>query len=242
MADRLFSLIERLHGDSPWGEVLDAGAGEHSLRWLRGRAPRRLVAVTAGVNAAMREAIGEGELVIGNWTDEALLSGQRFDVVLADYLLGAIDGFAPYFQDQLFGRLHRHVGGVLYVVGLDPLPEATVDPGQRIILDINRMRDACILLAGHRCYREYPMEWTVRSLESSGFRVEAAERVPILFGERYVRSQLGVCERKLPYFADRGLAESMRSAIAALRERALAALATGQIRYGSDYVVAARPR
>lgn len=40
------------------------------------------------------------EIVIGNWRDEKFLEGQVFDTVLADYLVGAIDGFAPYFQVQ----------------------------------------------------------------------------------------------------------------------------------------------
>lgn len=222
--------------------MLDAGAGEHSLRWLGGLPTQRLVGVTAGANAAMRGALRpQDQLLIGNWTDEALLAGERFDVVLADYLLGAIDGFAPYFQDRLFARLRRHVGGVLYVVGLDPMPDSAVEPGGQLIIDINRLRDACILLAGHRCYREYPMEWTLRSLEGAGYRVEAAERLPILFGERYVRSQLGVCERKLPFFGDRALAERMGEHIAELRGRALQAVAAGPICFGNDYVVSARP-
>ncbi|CAN0558261.1 unnamed protein product, partial [Ectocarpus sp. 8 AP-2014] len=38
------------------------------------------------------------EIVVGNWRDEKFLEGQVFDTVLADYLVGAIDGFAPYYQ------------------------------------------------------------------------------------------------------------------------------------------------
>lgn len=38
------------------------------------------------------------EVVIGNWMDENFLNGRVFDTILADYLIGAIDGFAPYFQ------------------------------------------------------------------------------------------------------------------------------------------------
>lgn len=37
-------------------------------------------------------------MVIGNWRDENFLKDRVFDTVLADYLVGAIDGFAPYFQ------------------------------------------------------------------------------------------------------------------------------------------------
>lgn len=38
------------------------------------------------------------EIVVGNWRDEQFLEGRVFDTVLADYLVGAIDGFAPYYQ------------------------------------------------------------------------------------------------------------------------------------------------
>jgi 2-polyprenyl-6-methoxyphenol hydroxylase-like FAD-dependent oxidoreductase len=39
---------------------------------------------------------------------------------IADYLVGAIDGFSPYFQDRAFPRLARHLapGGRMYVIGL----------------------------------------------------------------------------------------------------------------------------
>ena len=32
--DKLFGRIEAWHGDAPWGEVLDAGTGDHSLGWI----------------------------------------------------------------------------------------------------------------------------------------------------------------------------------------------------------------
>ena len=35
---------------------------------------------------------------------------QVYDVVLADYLLGAVDVFTPYFQTSMFRRLRPHVG------------------------------------------------------------------------------------------------------------------------------------
>ncbi len=38
------------------------------------------------------------EIVVGNWRDEKFLEGRLFDTVLMDYLVGAIDGFAPYYQ------------------------------------------------------------------------------------------------------------------------------------------------
>ena len=162
---------------SSFGDVLDAGTGSHSLRWMasvlhrdrllesmiregeggRGRATgasssdasssssavvvvpsprvtmRSYTAVTA--DEAMRRRVhdeavelgveGMGEIVIGNWVDETLLEGRTYNTILADYLVGAIDGFSPYFQDRAFPRLARHLapGGRMYVIGLQPVPD-----------------------------------------------------------------------------------------------------------------------
>jgi hypothetical protein len=38
------------------------------------------------------------QIVIGNWQDPSFLHGEKYDTILADYLIGAIDGFSPYFQ------------------------------------------------------------------------------------------------------------------------------------------------
>lgn len=250
MGDKLFSRIERHQGAQPWGSVLDAGAGEHSMRWLAGLSASSLTGVTAANWMALkvRQGLGallrpEDRLVIGNWTDPGLLEGEVFDTVVADYLLGAIDGFAPYFQDQLFARLRPHVGQRLYVVGMAPFPDQSADPGGQLILDIARLRDACILHAGHRCYREYPRDWVERSLAGAGFKVEAAWSLPIVFRERFVNGQLDVCERKLPLIDDMILREALGAHIRALRERALRWLEAhpGGVQLGEDWIVAAQP-
>ncbi|MCP4808094.1 MAG: class I SAM-dependent methyltransferase [Proteobacteria bacterium] len=242
MGDKLFDSLERFHGDRPWGRVLDAGTGEHSLRWLTGLAPEQIVAVTGAPSRARQMTVRPAdEVVLGNWTDPTLLHGERFDVVLADYLLGAIDGFAPYFQSKLFSRLHPHVGGALYFVGLEPFGEATT-VAQKTILEIARLRDACILLAGHKCYREYPRSWVLDRMQESGFEVLDSWEMPIVYRARFVNGQLDVCERKLAYFRDFALRESMKGVIDELRTRALGLVeAEDGIRFGADYVVIARP-
>ena len=185
----------------------------------------------------------QDQIIVGNWTDPGLLAGEQFDVVLADYLLGAIDGFAPYFQDILFKRLRPHVRGRLYVVGLAPYPDHAHTPGGEVILEIARLRDACILLAGHRCYREYPLSWVRRSLENAGFEVDEALSLNIRYGARFINGQLDVCMRKLKYFQDPVMANAMRMHIELVRAKALALheLKDGGIRFGEDYVVSARP-
>ena len=228
--DKLFAWIEAQHGDRPWGNVLAAGTGDHSLRWLRALPTHGIVGVTVNtrVDAWLRP---QDQIVTGDWTDPTLLAGRRFDVVIADYLLGAIDGFAPYFQDELFARLAPHVAGRLYVVGQEPWP--TRD-GQ--VAEVARVRDACILLAGHRTYREFPREWVVRQLERSGYTVEAQREFPIQWTPKDLLRQLGVARRKLPYFADATLVTAMDRHLATMEARATA---TSPFMYGCDYVIVA---
>lgn len=183
-------------------------------------------------------------ITCGNWTDPLFLHGEVYDVVLADYLLGAVEGFAPYFQDRLFGRLRPHVGQRLYLIGLEPYEPFPDSRGGQLIQEIARLRDACILLAGDRCYREYPLEWVLCHLEVAGFVVEDAQVFPIRYGQRFIDGQLDVCERKLPRIrAPARLVDGLRLTISDLRQRALEhASAEDGISFGEDYVVLARPR
>ena len=130
----------------------------------------------------------KGDVIIGNWktgvkvdekggiefisNEKALLEGQKFDTILADYLVGAIDGFSPYFQDLIFNRLVHHLapGGRMYVIGLQPIPDE-VSGDANVFCKITKVRDACILLAEHRCYREYPLDWIQRHVQRAGLNV-----------------------------------------------------------------------
>lgn len=186
---------------------------------------------------------GEDRLVVGNWLDPQLLANEMFDVVLADYLLGAVDGFSPYWQDQLFARLRPHVGQRLYVIGLEPyVPHVPTDPAGRLVNEIGRLRDACLLLSGDRPYREYPLHWVLRHLTLAKFRVIDAQKIPIRYGERFVQTQLDMCDQALQRLNDRMLAVAFQSHVAALRDRAMAFVSReGGIPHGHDYIVVAEP-
>jgi hypothetical protein len=244
--DALFAHLEALQRGRPWGSVLDAGTGAHSLKWIAALPTERWTAVTASEDMrrntlAAVSPRAQDRVVVGDWTDPALLAGETFDVVLADYLLGAIDGFAPYFQDRLFERLRPHVGGVLYVIGMNPASLAgPVTEVGRLVQEIERVRDACILLAGDRCYREYPLDWVERHLVRAGFVVESKREFPILRDSRFVERQLGVARSKLPHLQDRALAQVLSQHITALETRAKAALGDRKVPFGSDWVVSAR--
>lgn len=233
--DALFAWFEHLHGPD-WGDVLDAGTGAHSLGWLAGLGPRSLTAVTVerwrlpelpGVAPGAR-------IVEGQWTDPGLLAGETFDVVLLDYVIGAVDGHAPYFQYQLLERLRPHVRRRLYLVGLEPQPRDGSE-----LDEVCRVRDAAILLAGHRTYREYPQEQVLRWLDAAGYTVLDAARFPNRLGPRFVNGQLDVAARKLPYLVDRALRDALGAHIEELRARALA---RGERVWGEDWVIAAERR
>lgn len=69
---------------------------------------------------------GSDHIVEGNWVNDRFLENQVYDFVIEDYLLGAVEGFAPYFQHNVFRRLRPHVGKALLLIGLEPYAEGPV--------------------------------------------------------------------------------------------------------------------
>ena len=70
----------------------------------------------------------QDSIVVGNWMNDSLLgSDSKFDVVLADYLIGAVEGYAPYQQGAVLERLGDFLNddGILYLVGAEPLASAS---------------------------------------------------------------------------------------------------------------------
>jgi hypothetical protein len=180
-------------------------------------------------------------VLVGRWSDPQLCAGERYDVVFADYLLGAVDGFEPYTQDQLFSRLRPHVGGTLWVVGLEPLVSPTTHAG-RVVHRLAQLRDAVLLLAGERPYREYPASWVRRHLERAGFEVCSERSFPIAYGRRYLDGQLAMCRARLERLADRTLAAALATQLDLSAREATTLLAeAGALRVGADHVLEARP-
>lgn len=247
MTSALFRHIESLQGAQDWGSFLDAGTGVNSSLWSTELSTRRWYGVTGAPGHArqVRDAIGgrlraDDRLVVGNWADEDLLRGEAFDTVLADYLLGAIEGFAPYFQAQLFVRLKPHVGRRLYVVGLDPyiVGDALTEEA-KLVRAIGRVRDTCLLLADETPYREYPAEWAINALNAAGYRLSSVRRFANRYRESWVNGQLDMGVRRLQRLPDRALAAAMRGQIETLRKNALAVCRQKDgLRHGYDYVIA----
>jgi hypothetical protein len=110
-SDVLFNSMVQFQGDVGWGRFLDAGTGLHSLKWIQGIPTSSWTAITADQNMrsnilsdeAVAAAIRPDDmLVVGNWMDEQFCSQLgMYDTILADYLIGAVDGFSPYEQDTI---------------------------------------------------------------------------------------------------------------------------------------------
>jgi len=260
--DTLFEHIMALHDGLPAASALDAGTGVTSLGWIsRELRPKRWSAVTANhktanlvQNAKMRKRMREhDEVVVGNWQNDTLLQGQKYDLILADYLFGAIDGYAPYYQEQILPRLQRHMapGGRIYVVGKDPAPHPSRFPyqgkpayhifhGVHQVEDVDRLLKACITHAADRTFREFPLSWVVAHAQKAGFKVEAQHAFPAVYGTQALHAQMDVCEHKLGKIEGRHLLNGIKERIAMLRKRIdeNVMIKNNGVCYGVDYVVA----
>ena len=245
-----FAFIAQLQGTTPYGRVLDAGTGPRSLPWLRSLDTEAITAVTGDpqMQRQVERLVGkwqrpEDRMIIGNWKNPELLAGEQFDTVLADNLLGAIEGFAPYFQSALFMRLRRLTAKRLYITGMEPyVVDRPEDEGGALVWEIGRYRDACLILTGQRPYREYPLDWVLLQLQRSGFRPLAARKFPVRYKDKFVNSQIALCRGRLQRMADQTLGKSLVAHGEALRSRALAFVeANGSLGQSIHHAVAAEP-
>ena len=246
----LFRHLEKLQSTLPWGHCLDAGTGPSSARWMSGLSTQSWTAVTAShemarqTAEATRESIRrQDRIIVGNWLDQTLLAEDAFDTLLLDYFIGAIESYAPYFQDQVLQRLRPLVRQRLYLIGVDPyVCHPMADEAGHIVREIGGLRDCCLVLAGERPYREFPMEWVTDQLDKSRFRVLSARRFANVYREHFIHAQLDLSLSRLARLPSIELQEALRHQIEHLRVRALAhARANNGLKCGADYVVSACP-
>lgn len=247
----LYSYIEQLQEDRPWGSMLDAGTGENSIRWMSGLSTEQWTAVTGSrphanlalkaVDTVMRS---QDKIMVGNWADRQFMLGEVYDTVVADYLLGAIEGFAPYFQSYLFRRLHSLTRHNLYVTGLEPyVPTDKPDThAGRLLWEIGRFRDACVLMKGGMPYREYPLPWVADQLRLAGFKVFTAKHFKIRYKKLFVNAQINMAINGLDKLEDKALIQSLNNRAESLRTEALELIMRqGSLDSCRNYVVAAEP-
>jgi hypothetical protein len=224
----------------PWGDVLDAGTGASSWDWLLARDCRSRTGITAEEPRAQalrgRPGMQPGdEVVVGLWQDPELLRGRKFDVILADYLLGACDRYAPHFQEEMLERVLEKCSGWLFLIGLEPPPPPS-NPAQTVLFEVAQLRDAVQLLLGFRPHRELPQAWVERHLSARGARVDWKERYHNLYDQDWVAREVASLERNLQLMEDRGLAQVLRRRCHGLRQQAAEHLSK-PVSYSYDYLL-----
>lgn len=244
-----FSHIEAMQAGAPFGRVLDAGTGLRSLGWMIGAETESWTAVTGtrGMAARAERVLGarfrpQDRLVVGNWADAQFLAGETYDTVLADHLLGAIEGFAPYFQTSLFPRLRALTARRLYVTGMEPyVVERPKDEAGALLWEIGRYRDACLLLGGLKPYREFPRDWVLAELRRSGFAPVAEQRLVVGYKAYFVNSQVDHAQAAAKRMADEAPAKALIAHGETLRAKGLALIERSGPLPHAQYVIAAEP-
>lgn len=164
---------------------------------------------------------------------------EKFDTIVADYLIGAMDAFSPYKQDQMIPKLVNYLkpGGKLYIVGMEPIPDSA-EGDANIICQVAQVRDACMLLAGQRPYREYPQEWIKRQVSLlSGVELVDSGEYPIRHSGNFIRRQIKNGRKRLPLIKPKKLAKEMEDLLDDLERQSDEATKNGPIELPSNYVV-----
>jgi len=205
--DEVFQWLSKVLPTGSWGNVLDAGTGPTSLIWLASRPAATITAVTAcdGMRATVVDEVGRfidpsrDRLLVGNWQDPDFLRGSSYDVVLADYLLGAVEFYAPHFQLGLLRRLRDLVraGGMLVFIGKEPNDLKATGAVARLALDAEALRDAAMVCGHQRPYREMPRWWVSEQLEALGFEIRKAQAFPRRLTAKKVRRNLDWAEEEM---------------------------------------------
>jgi hypothetical protein len=143
----------------------------------------------------------------------------------------------------IIDKLKNHLtdDGRLYIIGMNPIPDNAPSPAD-LICELRKARDACILLAGHRPYREFPIEWMARHLKKSNMKILKSKNFTILHSEESAKRQLKVAQSKLSLMAHNPLRAGMESYLNDLNtrlENAIRSTERKKIPLSFDYVICA---
>ena len=245
--DTLFQRIEIWY-NKPFGSVLDTRTEEHSLQRLLSTQTQSITAIKGdpyrkkGLEFSYKEKLRtEDRILHGNWKHDDLLNRECFDIVVAGYLLGAIDGFAPYFKMELFGRLKRYMKDKIYIIGLEPYLNLVNSKGDLLMLGLSRLGDACIILSKHRSCREYLMKWMKQNLQYHSLQITQQQKLPIFYDRQFVHDSLQFCREGVIFLPLSLLKRSLFEEIANVKTKLYSLLKIYSfISFGFDYVIEAK--
>jgi len=230
-------------GVRSWGEVLDAGTGISSICWIVRHQLTRVDAVTAASSGSFsqqtvqRAARGANvRVLLANWKDDSLLAGRTYDVVVADYLIGAVEMFWRYAQDAMLSRLLKLIkpGGHLLFIGLEPYDQ--IFSPMHTVSQLEALGDAAALLGGSPSYREMPQAWVERQLaQAPGIKILSSRQFPSTLGPSYARSQLAFASQQSAVLSDTKLRAAFLGRVAAMQAETTHFSARGR-----NYAIVAR--
>ena len=238
--------VMAVHMPHSWGDVLDAGTGRGSFAWLGIQPVRSLTGVTveARTFSEVEQVTSEWQtphrrLLVGDWRNASLLTGEQFDVVVCDYLFGSIDHFAPYWQAGAFARLRGMVrpGGLMVIVGREPLSLAGAD---EIIQEVERLRDAAMLLGGQRPYRELPLSWATSTINTSGFTLLERHTFERRVDDAWILNEIRWSRMETKKIADAALRSALSDQLDVIQQRVQRMSKSGEHMLGFDYALVAR--
>jgi SAM-dependent methyltransferase len=216
---------------SSWESVLDAGTGFGSMCWLM-RQKRKTI---TGVTAASTGTYGSNDLssafkkedaitiAAGNWKDASFLQNETFDVVVADYLLGAVELHWPHGADGMMDRVlgATSPGGFVLIVGLEPY-EMVLNRARykdRLVLDIEAIGESAAFVAGKTTYREVPESWVLRQVgRFPDFQVVATRQFEMRIHARSLQKQIGYARSTAKKIGDIGMKNAYLSRVTELEE------------------------
>ena len=203
------------------------------------RAPCKPVELSPNASANGPRKQHPNILLVGNWfsdengtrplTQHPVYTAQKFDTVLAEYLLGALEHFAAFTEQKLMDLLVSSVkdDGLLLFCGRIPFaypgPEgyrSKYSKSRQLVLDAERVRDAAMLLSHQRAYREFPAWWVKEALQQRGLEIAHEEFYSTKVDLDYVTQQLKWATREARKVAAASLSAELLAHIKRLQAAA----------------------
>eukprot|EP00316_Scyphosphaera_apsteinii_P015553 CAMPEP_0119307092 /NCGR_PEP_ID=MMETSP1333-20130426/7679_1 /TAXON_ID=418940 /ORGANISM="Scyphosphaera apsteinii, Strain RCC1455" /LENGTH=395 /DNA_ID=CAMNT_0007310561 /DNA_START=374 /DNA_END=1561 /DNA_ORIENTATION=- len=202
-------------------------------------------------------------LLVGTWfareegkqplTEHPVYTAQKFDTVLADYLLGALEHFAAFTEQKMMDVLVSSIkdDGLLLLCGRKPYPypgpqgyrSLKYSTARKIVLSAERVRDAAMLLSHQREYREFPAWWVREALRQRGVEIIDQESFAGRVDLEYVTTQLGWARREARKVDSASLSAGLLRHIKELQAAADADARlnrNGGVNIGGSYCIVAR--
>jgi hypothetical protein len=172
--------------------------------------------------------------------------------VLAEYLLGALEHFAAFNEQKMMDLLVSSVkdDGLLLFCGRKPFDYPGPEPykteynkAMQLVLDVERVRDAAMLLSHQREYREFPAWWVREALLQRGLEIVRQESFTGRVNIDYVKQQLDWARREARKVPAKPLSASLLEHIKGLQAATDAEAGLnkkGGVSFGGSYCIVAR--